>query len=113
LIRIVNTRRAEDDLRAIWRYIAEDNDNEPAADRILPAIGEKINLLRDHPRIGPRRPDIAESARLLVEGHFLILYETLGGGADRSRGDCRHRGWSPGSDSVVLIVAGVLRKSVG
>jgi hypothetical protein len=28
-------------LRAIWRYIAEDNDNEPAADRILPAISEK------------------------------------------------------------------------
>ena len=39
MIRIVYTRRAEDELRAIWRYIAEDN--EPAADRILPAIGEK------------------------------------------------------------------------
>ena len=41
MIRIVYTRRAEDELRAIWRYIAEDTDNEPAADRILPAIGEK------------------------------------------------------------------------
>jgi plasmid stabilization system protein ParE len=39
LIRIVYTRRAEDELRAIWRYIAEGN--EPAADRILLAIGEK------------------------------------------------------------------------
>jgi toxin ParE1/3/4 len=76
LIRIIYTRRAEDELRAIWRYIAEDNDNEPAADRILLAIGEKIELLREHPRIGPRRSDIAESARLLIEGHFLILYET-------------------------------------
>jgi toxin ParE1/3/4 len=75
LIRIVYTRRAEDELRAIWRYIAEENDNEPAADRILLAISEKIELLRDHPRLGPRRPDIARGARLLIEGHFLILYE--------------------------------------
>ena len=76
MIRIVYTRRAEDELRAIWRYIAEENDNEPAADRILLAISEKIELLRDHPRLGPRRPDIAGGARLLIEGHFLILYET-------------------------------------
>jgi toxin ParE1/3/4 len=76
LIRIVYTRRAEDELRGIWRYIAEDNDNEPAADRILLAIAEKIDLLRYHPRLGPRRSDIAEGARLLIEGHFLVLYET-------------------------------------
>jgi plasmid stabilization system protein ParE len=44
LIRTVYTRRAEDELRAIWRYLAEDNDNEPAADRILLAICEKIIL---------------------------------------------------------------------
>jgi toxin ParE1/3/4 len=70
LIRIVYTRRAEDELRAIWRYVAEDNDNEPAADRILLAISEKIDLLRDHPRLGPRRSDIAAGARLLIEGIF-------------------------------------------
>jgi toxin ParE1/3/4 len=75
LIPIVYTRRAEDELRAIWRYFAEDNDNELAADRILLAISEKIDLLRVHPRLGPRRSDIAKGARLLVEGHFLILYE--------------------------------------
>jgi toxin ParE1/3/4 len=76
LIRVFYTRRAEDELRAIWRYIAVDNDNEPAADRILLGISEKIELLRDHPRLGPRRSDIADSARLLIEGHFLIFYET-------------------------------------
>ncbi len=76
MIRIIYTRRAEEELRSIWRYIAEDNDNEPAADRILLAIGAKIELLRNHPRLGPRRSDIADSARLLIEGHFLILYET-------------------------------------
>lgn len=76
MIPIIYTRRAEDELRAIWRYIAEDNDNEPAADRILLAISEKIELLRIHPRLGPRRSDIAYGARLLIEGHFLVLYET-------------------------------------
>jgi toxin ParE1/3/4 len=76
LIRIVYSRQAEDELRAIWRYIAEDNDNELAADRILLAINEKIELLRDLPRLGPRRSDIAGGARLLIEGHFLVLYET-------------------------------------
>jgi toxin ParE1/3/4 len=74
VIRLIYTRRAEDELRDIWRYIAEDN--EPAADRLLLAIDKKIDLLRDHPRLGPRRTDIAESARVLIEGHFLILYET-------------------------------------
>ena len=76
MIRIVYTRRAEDELRAIWRYLAEDNDNEPAADRVLRAIGDKIELLREHPRLGRRRPDIAEGARMLIERHFLIFYET-------------------------------------
>jgi toxin ParE1/3/4 len=76
LTAIIFTRRAEEELRAIWRYIAEDNDNEPAAERILLALNEKIELLRDHPRLGPRRSDIAEGARLLIEGNFLILYET-------------------------------------
>jgi toxin ParE1/3/4 len=44
--------------------------------RILLAISEKIELLRNHPRLGPRRSDIADGARLLIEGHFLVLYET-------------------------------------
>jgi toxin ParE1/3/4 len=76
LIRILYTRRADDELRVIWRYLAEDNENEPAADRVLLAISEKIELLRNHPRLGPRRSDISKGARLLIEGHFLVLYET-------------------------------------
>jgi toxin ParE1/3/4 len=76
LIRVVYSHRAAEELRAIWRYIATDHNNESAADGILLAIGDKIDLLRDHARLGPRRSDIAEGARMLVEGHFLILYET-------------------------------------
>jgi toxin ParE1/3/4 len=74
LTRVVVTNRADDDLGRIWREIAIEN--EPAADRILSAIGDKFDLLARHPRIGPRRPDIHRSARMLVHGNYLILYET-------------------------------------
>jgi toxin ParE1/3/4 len=71
--RVVFTRQADAELRSIWRNIAEDN--ESAADRIVSAIVEKVELLRRHPRLGPRRPDIRPTARLLIEGHYLVLYE--------------------------------------
>ncbi|MDQ2084194.1 type II toxin-antitoxin system RelE/ParE family toxin [Xanthobacteraceae bacterium Astr-EGSB] len=74
MTRVVLTRRAEDELRSIWRAIAEEN--EPAADRILSAISDKLDLLALHPRLGSRRPDIRPTARMLVEGHYLVLYET-------------------------------------
>lgn len=70
---IVYSRQADEELRAIWRYIAEEN--ESAADRILWALFERIEALRQHPHLGPHRPDIREATRMLVEGHYLILYE--------------------------------------
>jgi toxin ParE1/3/4 len=73
VIRVVYSRQADEELRGIWRDIAEDN--EPAADRILMAISSRIDTLRRHPRIGPCRPDIRENSRMLVEGHYLVLYE--------------------------------------
>lgn len=73
MIQIVYSRRSEDDLRSIWRFIAEDN--EPAADRTLRSLLARIDLLRAHPRLGPRRRDIRPATRVLVEGHYLVLYE--------------------------------------
>jgi toxin ParE1/3/4 len=67
------TRRAEADLREIWRYIAADNPD--AADRVLLRIDEKMQILRQFPRIGPLRNDIRRGARMLVEGNYLLLYE--------------------------------------
>jgi len=32
-------------------------------------------MLAIYPRLGPRRPDIAPSARVLVEGRYLVIYE--------------------------------------
>jgi toxin ParE1/3/4 len=72
--RVALTPRAEAELESMWHAIADEN--EPTADRILLAISDKLDLLAAHPRLGPRRPDIRSSARMLVEGHYLVLYET-------------------------------------
>jgi toxin ParE1/3/4 len=37
---------------------------------------EKATLLVRYPRLGVRRPEIATAARMLVEGVYLLLYET-------------------------------------
>jgi toxin ParE1/3/4 len=66
--------QARDDLLEI--YVMIGSDNPAAADRVLDAIDVKTRRLVDHPRIGPRRPDIRPSMRILVERPYLILYET-------------------------------------
>jgi toxin ParE1/3/4 len=70
---VIYTTQARAELAKIWRDIADEN--EPAADRIFLAITERVEALRHYPRIGPRRPDIRPTTRLLVEGNYLILYE--------------------------------------
>jgi toxin ParE1/3/4 len=72
--RVVISPAAERDLEHIWLTIAADNAS--TATRILRAIGAKIDRLADHPRLGPRRTDIRQAARMLVEGPYIILFET-------------------------------------
>jgi toxin ParE1/3/4 len=67
------SRRAEADLRDIWRYIAADNPG--AADRVLLRIDQRAQVLRRFPRIGAARNDIRKGMRMLVEGNYLLLYE--------------------------------------
>ncbi|MCO6392743.1 type II toxin-antitoxin system RelE/ParE family toxin [Aliihoeflea aestuarii] len=71
-MRIVRTPAAETDLIDIWIYIAADN--IPAADRLLDAIGNRIEQLKSHPFSGAARPDIAPDARLLPIGNYVVLY---------------------------------------
>ncbi len=71
---VVVSPAAARDLEDIWLTIA--GDNALAATRLVRAIGAKINHLADYPRRGPRRPDIRPTARMLVEGPYLVLYET-------------------------------------
>ena len=70
--RITRTPRARQDLIDIWTWIAADNPE--AADRLLDLIDEKLQLLAEHPRLGPERPDIAPDVRVFPIRRYLILY---------------------------------------
>jgi toxin ParE1/3/4 len=60
-------------VRAIWRDIAAHN--EKAADNLLMKLFEKFELVGMHPEMGPARPDIADAARIIIEGNYLAIYE--------------------------------------
>lgn len=70
---VIVSRRAEEELREIWRWIALDSPD--AADRVLLRIDTKLQALRDFPDIGTIRDDIRPGVRMLVEGNYLLLYE--------------------------------------
>jgi toxin ParE1/3/4 len=61
------SRRAEEELRQIWRYTAAEN--PAAADRLLLRIDDKLQILRDFPGMGTLRDDIRPELRMLVEGN--------------------------------------------
>ncbi len=71
---LVWTPQAREDLIEIYTYIAFDN--ESAAERVFEDVQSKVTLLAQHPRLGIRRREIRPTTRVLVEGPYLILYET-------------------------------------
>jgi toxin ParE1/3/4 len=71
VIRVIITARAERDPEEIWLTIAPDNPR--AATRLLRAIGRKIDLLADFPRLGTHRGDITPGMRMMVARPFLVL----------------------------------------
>jgi toxin ParE1/3/4 len=73
-VEFVWTPQAREDLIEIYAYLGFDN--LPAAERIFNAIRAKAELLIEYPRLGVRRADIRPSTRTLIEGPYLILYET-------------------------------------
>jgi toxin ParE1/3/4 len=72
--RILWTPQALEDLLDI--YVAIGLDNPAAAERMYSTLEDRAMQLRGSPRMGVRRPEIAPSVRVLVEGVYLILYET-------------------------------------
>jgi len=72
--KLVWTPQAREDLLDIYCSIGLDN--PAAAERVFIAIEARAQSLRGYPRLGPRRPEIRPTARVLVEGAYLILYET-------------------------------------
>ena len=67
--------RAEEDLRGFWRDIARDN--ERAADALLRRILDKAELAAAHPHMGSPRPELSATARILIEGRYIAIYEPM------------------------------------
>lgn len=66
--------RAEQDIRSIWRNIA--HDNEPAADALLRRMLNKADLAATQPEMGVARPELSPTARILIEGNYILIYES-------------------------------------
>lgn len=73
MAKAVFSPRAEADLRDIWRTIAPDN--EPAADALLLRIIARAELAATQPHMGTARPELSPTARVLVEGRYIVIYE--------------------------------------
>lgn len=69
------SKEAREDLLEI--YVVIGLDNARAAERIYDRLEHRADILREQPRLGPRRPEIRPAARILVESPYLILYETI------------------------------------
>lgn len=74
------SRRAANDLDAIWDHIAQDNPH--AADSLLRAISAKAMLVLTQPRMGAMRNDLAENLRSIPEGNYVIFYRPLSDGLE-------------------------------
>ncbi len=72
------TPRAEQDVRDIWSYIAVNS--VTAADSLLTRIFEKVDLAATQPLMGAARKDLSPTARILVEGNYVLVYEPTADG---------------------------------
>lgn len=67
------TPGAEAELYAIWAGIAVEN--AAAADNLFRRIMDRIALAADNPLMGSLRPELSATARILVEGRYITIYE--------------------------------------
>ena len=67
------TPRAESDLFDIWSAIATENIR--AADNLYLDIMDKARA--ENPQMSARRPELSPTARILVAGRYIAIYEPL------------------------------------
>lgn len=72
--RLFRTFLARADLIDIWQYIAQDN--ETAADRFLNRIEQALLMLRDNPRAGRARNELAKGMRSFPVGNYVLFYRS-------------------------------------
>ncbi|HEV2553214.1 MAG TPA: type II toxin-antitoxin system RelE/ParE family toxin [Bosea sp. (in: a-proteobacteria)] len=72
------SQQAEEDLQAIWLWIARDSVG--AAEAFLDRMIERVSILERFPEAGPSRDEIGEGARALVAERWLVLYRVTADG---------------------------------
>ena len=66
------SREARQDLKDIYRYLAESNPS--AAGRLIDLFFERFRLLTSHPLLGQSRDDLARDVRIFPAGRYVVLY---------------------------------------
>jgi toxin ParE1/3/4 len=77
MLPIIRSAHSEEDMIAIWRYIAGEGANPSAADRQLMLIDRRIELLSINPHLGEAQPRFGERVRRLIVGNYLVYYDLL------------------------------------
>ena len=75
MLPIIRSAQSDEDLVAIWRYVARDNAS--AATRLLERIDKRVETLSRFPLPGGLQPQFGERTRRLIEGNYLIFYDAL------------------------------------
>lgn len=80
---VVRTTLANEDILAIWKYIAKDN--EAAADKMVWRIEDVFQQLPRNPGIGRLQEHFAKGLRLFSVGRYIIFYKEIPGGIEITR----------------------------
>ena len=73
--RVRLSRTAREDIGQIWNYLAVEN--LQAADRLLHRLDARFLVLFQFPETGVARPDIDQTARMLIEHPYISFYRIL------------------------------------
>lgn len=73
-VELIWSKQAREDLLDL--YVSIGLEQPSAAEDLFDKIEAKVTGLIRFPRLGPRRPEIRPATRILIQGPFLILYET-------------------------------------
>ena len=77
MARYLITRRAQEDIDEILKYIAAENVN--AALALSDRLTELFELLAENRKIGRERPELKEELRSFPEGNYVIFYRMWAG----------------------------------
>ena len=75
MLRLIRSAQSEEDLIAVWRYIAADS--PIAATRWLERIERRIQSLRSNPFLGEQQPQFGGTTRRIIVGNYLVFYDVL------------------------------------